>query len=337
MAKKRKDKKELIELIDEVGSEVNESSSTQESESTDALNLENTETKTEILYKSQLSRDKSIDATGVYLSEIGFSSLLTAEEEKSYARKILSGDEGARTKMIESNLRLVVKIARNYIHRGLAFLDLIEEGNLGLMHAVKKFDPERGFRFSTYATWWIRHHIERGIMNQKRTIRVPVYVLKEISIYQRAVRKLSQELNHEPTCEEIAEIVDKPIDVIENYVNLNEPILSVDCVIGDLTDRTLLETIVDENENPVLDVQEVKLKELLAEYIDRLSLAQQFVLKARFGLFDQNTLTLREISEKLDMTCEQIRQLQVNAMYQLKRHLINEGFSIEIELSTLID
>ncbi len=172
-----------------------------------------------------------LDATRIYLSEIGFSSLLTAEEEVFYARKALKGDEKSRAKMIECNLRLVVKIARRYLNRGLALLDLIEEGNLGLIRAVEKFDPERGFRFSTYATWWIRQTVERAIMNQTRTIRLPIHVVKEINIYLRAARHLAQTLDHEPSPEEIAEMLDKPIADVKRMLGLNERITSVDAPI----------------------------------------------------------------------------------------------------------
>ncbi len=166
---------------------------------------------------------KSLDATQLYLGEIGFSPLLTAEEEVLYARRALRGDEAARKRMIESNLRLVVKISRRYGNRGLALLDLIEEGNLGLIRAVEKFDPERGFRFSTYATWWIRQTIERALMNQTRTIRLPIHVVKELNIYLRTARELSQKLDHEPTAEEIAEKLDKPFeDVSKCFVLTNE-------------------------------------------------------------------------------------------------------------------
>ena len=154
---------------------------------------------------------RTMDATQLYLGEIGYSPLLTAQEEVFFARKALRGDAAARKRMIESNLRLVVKIARRYNNRGLALLDLVEEGNLGLIRAVEKFDPERGFRFSTYATWWIRQTIERAIMNQTRTIRLPIHVVKELNVYLRAARELAQKLDHEPTCEEIADMLDKPV------------------------------------------------------------------------------------------------------------------------------
>ena len=151
---------------------------------------------------------KNLDATQLYLGEIGFSPLLSAEEEVYFSRKSLKGCEKSRNRMIESNLRLVVKIARRYNNRGLALLDLIEEGNLGLIRAVEKFDPERGFRFSTYATWWIRQTIERAIMNQTRTIRLPIHVVKELNVYLRTARELAHKLDHEPTAEEIAEKLD---------------------------------------------------------------------------------------------------------------------------------
>ena len=161
--------------------------------------------------ESKEDAPSNLDATQIYLSEIGFSPLLTAEEEVYFSRLALKGDEPSRKRMIESNLRLVVKIARRYNNRGLPLLDLIEEGNLGLIRAVEKFDPERGFRFSTYATWWIRQTIERAIMNQTRTIRLPIHVVKELNIYLRASRELIQKLDHEPTAEDIALHLDRPV------------------------------------------------------------------------------------------------------------------------------
>ncbi len=190
---------------------------------------------------------KSLDATQMYLSEIGFSPLLTAEEEVLYARRALRGDEAARKRMIESNLRLVVKISRRYSNRGLALLDLIEEGNLGLIRAVEKFDPERGFRFSTYATWWIRQTIERALMNQTRTIRLPIHVVKELNIYLRTARELSQRLDHEPTAEEIAAELDKPVEDVNKMLRLNERISSVDTPIGGDGDKALLDILPDSN------------------------------------------------------------------------------------------
>jgi RNA polymerase nonessential primary-like sigma factor len=173
------------------------------------------------------SNPTGADATQLYLGEIGYSPLLTAEEEVYFARRALRGDVASRRRMIESNLRLVVKIARRYGNRGLALLDLIEEGNLGLIRAVEKFDPERGFRFST-ATWWIRQTIERAIMNQTRTIRLPIHIVKELNVYLRTARELSHKLDHEPSAEEIAEQLDKPVDDVSRMLRLNERITSVD-------------------------------------------------------------------------------------------------------------
>src|SRR5690349_11329380 len=175
---------------------------------------------------------RALDATQLYLNEIGFSPLLSPEEEVHFARLSQKGDIPSRRRMIESNLRLVVKIARRYSNRGLALLDLIEEGNLGLIRAVEKFDPERGFRFSTYATWWIRQTIGRAIMNQTRTIRLPIHIVKELNVYLRTARELSHKLDHEPSAEEIAEQLDKPVDDVSRMLRLNERITSVDTPLG---------------------------------------------------------------------------------------------------------
>ena len=188
---------------------------------------------------------RALDATQLYLNEIGFSPLLSPEEEVHFARLSQSGDPAGRKRMIESNLRLVVKIARRYVNRGLSLLDLIEEGNLGLIRAVEKFDPERGFRFSTYATWWIRQTIERAIMNQTRTIRLPIHVVKELNVYLRAARELTQKLDHEPSAEEIANLLEKPVGEVKRMLGLNERVSSVDVSLGPDSDKTLLDTLTD--------------------------------------------------------------------------------------------
>ncbi len=228
---------------------------------------------------------KSLDATQMYLSEIGFSPLLTAEEEVLYARRALRGDEAARKRMIESNLRLVVKISRRYSNRGLALLDLIEEGNLGLIRAVEKFDPERGFRFSTYATWWIRQTIERALMNQTRTIRLPIHVVKELNIYLRTARELSQRLDHEPTAEEIAAELDKPVEDVNKMLRLNERISSVDTPIGGDGDKALLDILPDSNHSdPEVSTQDEDIRLSLLNWLDELNPKQKEVLARRFGL-----------------------------------------------------
>ncbi len=228
---------------------------------------------------------KSLDATQLYLGEIGFSPLLTAEEEVLYARRALKGDEAARKRMIESNLRLVVKISRRYSNRGLALLDLIEEGNLGLIRAVEKFDPERGFRFSTYATWWIRQTIERALMNQTRTIRLPIHVVKELNIYLRTARELSQKLDHEPTAEEIAQKLDKPVSDVSKMLRLNERISSVDTPIGGDGEKALLDIIPDStHSDPEVSTQDDDIKSSLIHWLDELNPKQKEVLARRFGL-----------------------------------------------------
>ncbi|RMG58110.1 MAG: sigma-70 family RNA polymerase sigma factor, partial [Gammaproteobacteria bacterium] len=204
------------------------------------------EEKAEQVFKAGEVPRKELDATRLYLKEIEFSPLLTPEEEVYYARLARKGDERGRKKMIECNLRLVVKIARRYMNRGLALLDLIEEGNLGLIRAVEKFDPERGFRFSTYATWWIRQTIERALMNQTRTIRLPIHVVKELNAYLRTVRELTQELGHEPTEDQVAKRLGKSLNDIKKLLNLTERATSFDVPVGKDNDRSMLDVIADE-------------------------------------------------------------------------------------------
>ncbi len=270
------------------------------------------------------------DATRLYLKEIGFSPLLTAEEEVYYARRALKGDEESRKRMIESNLRLVVKIARRYMNRGLALLDLIEEGNLGLIRAVEKFDPERGFRFSTYATWWIRQTIERGIMNQTRTIRLPVHVLKEINIYQRAARHLAQKLDHEPTPEDVANLLDKPLDDVKRMMGLNERVTSVDAPLDHDPDRSLLDAIPDERvQEPDEALQSDNLQEQLQVWLSELSDKQREVVERRFGLGGREISTLEEVGADIGVTRERVRQIQVEALKRLRVILEKSGYTVD--------
>lgn len=271
-----------------------------------------------------------LDATRLYLNEIGFSPLLTAEEEVYYSRKSLRGDESARKRMIESNLRLVVKIARRYMNRGLALLDLIEEGNLGLIRAVEKFDPEKGFRFSTYATWWIRQTIERGLMNQTRTVRLPIHVVKEINIYLRAARKLSQTLDREPSPEDVAELLDVPIEEVKRMLGLNERITSVDARSGHDYEKSLLDTIPDEqNTDPSLLLQNSDVQKHVDIWLSQLSEKQCAVVERRFGLHGREVCTLEEIGNELGVTRERVRQIQIEAIKRLRQILEREGFSVE--------
>ena len=273
------------------------------------------------------------DPTRLYLNEIGASPLLTAEEEVKYARLAQQGDEDARKHMIESNLRLVVKIARRYMNRGLAFLDLIEEGNLGLIRAVEKFDPERGFRFSTYGTWWIRQTIERAIMNQSRTIRLPIHVVKEINVYLRAARSLAQELDHEPSAEEIADLLNKPIKDVERMLGLNERISSTDSSMLSDSGKTLLDTIADNTTpDPTDTLQEEGVHSNIEDCLSRLSDKQREVVERRFGLHGHSVSTLEEVGQEIGVTRERVRQIQMDALKKLKRILEQEGFSVDVLL-----
>jgi RNA polymerase nonessential primary-like sigma factor len=274
--------------------------------------------------------DKTLDATQLYLNEIGFSPLLTAEEEVFFARKALRGEEAARKRMIESNLRLVVKISRRYVNRGLALLDLIEEGNLGLIRAVEKFDPERGFRFSTYATWWIRQTIERAIMNQTRTIRLPIHVVKELNVYLRAGRELSQKLDHEPTADEIATLLDKPLADVEKMLALNERVTSMDVPVGQSSDRAVVDTVPDQQvSDPVELLQDENLNSSLDKWLDELSDKQREVLARRFGLRGHETSTLEEVGREIGLTRERVRQIQVEALRRLRDILEKQGLNAE--------
>ncbi len=271
---------------------------------------------------------KNLDATQLYLNEIGFSPLLSAEEEVFFARKALKGDEAARKRMIESNLRLVVKISRRYVNRGLALLDLIEEGNLGLIRAVEKFDPERGFRFSTYATWWIRQTIERAIMNQTRTIRLPIHVVKELNVYLRAARELSQKLDHEPSAEEIATLLEKPVADVERMLALNERVTSMDTPVGPTSDKTLVDTVADlQVSDPVDILQDRDLCTSLDSWLDELSEKQREVVARRFGLRGHESSTLEEVGREIGLTRERVRQIQVEALRRLRDILEKQGLN----------
>jgi RNA polymerase nonessential primary-like sigma factor len=294
------------------------------------VNVEESTVEKETSSKSQEEVTASLDATQLYLSEIGFSPLLSAEEEVYFSRLALKGDEKARKRMIESNLRLVVKIARRYNNRGLPLLDLIEEGNLGLIRAVEKFDPERGFRFSTYATWWIRQTIERAIMNQTRTIRLPIHVVKELNIYLRAARELVQKLDHEPTAEEIAKELDKPVADVSKMLRLNERITSVDTPFAGDSEKALLDVIPDEKGvGPEGQLQVNDLNNNIVDWLNELNSKQREVLARRFGLLGYEAATLEDVGTEIGLTRERVRQIQVEALKRLRDILSQQNLSIE--------
>src|SRR3990167_4621140 len=273
------------------------------------------------------------DATQLYLQEIGFSPLLSAEEEVHYGRLVLKGDPDARRKMIESNLRLVVKIARHYYGRGLEFSDLIEEGNLGLLRAVEKFDPERGFRFSTYATWWIRQTIERAIMNQARTVRLPIHVLKELNVYLTTARELMKKQSHEPTHLEIAQALDKSIEDVKEMMELNEHMVSLDMQVkGETTNgKSLVEAITDKNAlDPAELLADEHLHTSLQECLQELNEKQREVLCRRFGLQGYDRQTLEEVGLAVGLTRERVRQIQMTALKSLRVILEKRGFKRDL-------
>ena len=292
-----------------------------------------TDTKLAPRPKSRVSKGE-LDATRLYLKEIEFSPLLTPEEEVKYGRLARDGDETGRKKMITCNLRLVVKIARRYMNRGLALLDLIEEGNLGLIRAVEKFDPERGFRFSTYATWWIRQTIERAIMNQTRTIRLPIHVIKELNSYLRAARRLMQELDREPTVEEVAKELGKPLESVEKMLDLSERVTSLDLPVGRENDRPVMEMIADEgSEEPDGLVQDNEIIQSVDTWLDELDEKQREVIVRRFGLHGYQRSTLEQVGAELGVTRERVRQIQMDALRRLRQILESRGLSGDVLLT----
>ncbi|WP_052347721.1 RNA polymerase sigma factor RpoS [Imhoffiella purpurea] len=308
-----------------------DSSETDSDEGTGSGTEESLETEeVESTTERYASGETDFDATRLYLNEIGESKLLTAEEEVYYARRAQAGDNAARQRMIVSNLRLVVKIARRYLNRGLPLLDLIEEGNLGLIRAVEKFDPERGFRFSTYATWWIRQTIERAIMNQTRTVRLPIHVVKEINVYLKAARKLAQRLDHEPTTEDIAGLLDKPIGDVKRMLGLNERIASVDTPYSKDADKPLVDMLQDEAANDPADrIQDNNVQTNIEHWLGKLNEKQREVVERRFGLHGYEYSTLESVAQELGVTRERVRQIQMDALRRLRDILEKEGFSVD--------
>lgn len=281
--------------------------------------------------ESEVSASQEVDPTQIYLREIGVSPLLNAEEEVHYARLAQKGDLKARNHMIQCNLRLVVKISRRYLNRGLALLDLIEEGNLGLIRAVEKFDPERGFRFSTYATWWIRQNIERALMNQTRTIRLPIHVIKELNTYLRKSREIAQTLENEPTHEDIAAALNVSPDEVNKLFRLNEKTLSLDTPMGEESEKPLMDALADHGcEEPAVELENNNLYMRLNECLQNLNEKQRSILAQRFGLYGFEESTLEEVGQKVGLTRERVRQIQVEALKHLRGVLENQGVEAEV-------
>jgi len=280
-------------------------------------------------------RSERADITRLYLHDVECHKLLSPEDEQHYARLALQGDAAARERMIVCNLRLVVKIARRYMYRGLELADLIEEGNLGLLRAVEKFDPERGFRFSTYGTWWIRQTIERALMNQGRTVRLPIHIAKELNAYKRAARKIAQDQHHEASAGEIAEILDREVGEVQRHMRYGERITSMNTPLHDDPDHSLLEMIPDENNIDPADVlQGEQLHGRVGAWLQQLDGKQREVIERRFGLRGYEPHTLEAIGDMLGVTRERVRQIQIDALNRLRRMMREEGQTVDVLLET---
>ena len=271
------------------------------------------------------------DFTTLYLNEIGRKDLLTAEEEFALARKVVSGDRQSKNQMIEANLRLVVTIAKRYLNRGLALLDLIEEGNLGLIRAVEKFNPELGYRFSTYATWWIKQNIDRALMNQCRTIRLPIHVMKDLNACLKIIGELTEELGRHPHIEEIASRSGKPDKQIRKLLHHNIHTSSADIPIVSEQEITMMDVLADKDESdPARELQQGDFLLNLEHWIDQLPGKQSEILCRRFGLRGYESSTLEEVGRAIGLTRERVRQIQIEALNKLRRVLEKEGLSLEL-------
>ncbi|GLT23822.1 MULTISPECIES: RNA polymerase sigma factor RpoS [Zoogloea] len=282
---------------------------------------------------SSVDTDFLGDVTQLYLNEIGVNPLLTADEELSLSRQVREGNFNARQTMIERNLRLVVNIAKHYLNRGIPLLDLVEEGNLGLIHALEKFDPERGFRFSTYATWWIRQNIERAIMNQSRTIRLPVHVVKELNQVLRCQRQLEAASNGDTTVEDVARELARPVADVRAILALNEHTASLDAPLDIDPTLSIGESLADEDaDTPDVQIHDLEVGTLVREWINQLSDKQRLVIRHRYGIDECEVQTLEELADSLELTRERVRQIQLEALGQLRRIIKRRGVSKDVLL-----
>jgi RNA polymerase primary sigma factor len=266
--------------------------------------------------------DVADDSVRLYLREIGKIPLLTSEEELALAQKVVSGDKRAKDKMAEANMRLVVSIAKRYVGRGLDLLDLIQEGNTGLLRAVEKFDPDKGFKFSTYATWWIRQAITRAIADQARTIRIPVHMVETINKLLRTQRRLTQEMNREPTNEEIAKEMEMDVEKVEHIMKIKQDISSLDASVRDDEEDSVLGDFIEDEDTvtPEESATGQLLKEQVKALLGSLSEREQKILRLRFGLEDGKNHTLEEVGQEFSVTRERIRQIEAKALAKLKKH-----------------
>jgi RNA polymerase nonessential primary-like sigma factor len=268
------------------------------------------------------------DVTQLYFNEIGHNPLLSAQEEAVLTRRVKQNDFDARQKMIECNLRLVVNIAKHYVNHGVALLDLIEEGNMGMMHALDKFDPERGFRFSTYATWWIRQNIERCIMNQSRTIRLPVHVIKDLNIILQASRYLEAHTGKEPKPEDVAHLLGRPIKEVRRMLSLNMNMMSLDAPLNIDPLLSIGDAMVDEETpGPDLMLEKSEIKRRVHEWLTQLNGKQRYIIEQRYGLDGEGIQTLEQVARNLDLTRERVRQIQLEALQTLRVILRGDGVS----------
>ena len=324
------DKPEHAELLDQLYTELADANITVTATEPDPENftdewvLEEETEEPEVDTTVYAADDDSVhdDSVRLYLREIGKIPLLNSEEELALAKRVSAGDKDAKDKMAEANMRLVVSIAKRYVGRGLDLLDLIQEGNTGLLRAVEKFDPEKGFKFSTYATWWSRQAITRAIADQARTIRIPVHMVETINKLLRTQRRLTQELNREPTNDEIAAAMEIDVDKVEHIMKIKQDISSLDASIRDDGDDSVLADFIEDEEaiTPEQSATSQLLKEQVKDMLNVLTEREQKIIRLRFGLEDGKSHTLEEVGGEFQVTRERIRQIEAKALAKLRKH-----------------